>query len=56
MNTKTQETRRDLGRMSEEEYRELQKNNPPHGAKRIICLGRMTEEEYRELWNGNPPE
>ena len=53
---KHEETRRDLGRMTDEEYAELQESRPPHGVKRIICLGRMTEEEYRELWNGNPPE
>lgn len=53
---KHEETRHDLGRMTDEEYAELQESRPPHGVKRIICLGRMTEEEYRELWNGNPPE
>lgn len=56
MKTEAQETRHDLGRMTDEEYAELQECHPPHGVKRIICLGRMTEEEYRELWNGNPPE
>lgn len=53
---KHEETRRDLGRMTDEEYAESWGKHPPNGEKRVPCLGRLTEEEYAELWSGNPPE
>lgn len=44
--------RRNLGRMTDEEYRALwnSEENPPHRAGN---LGRLTDEEYRNLPYGN---